>query len=385
MTTHEEASAPTLSTRNAEIYGTIPLPIGNSSTIRLLEILNDDTNDDDEPISCSLRLASLDEEFVALSYMWGPEAATKSIKLNGESFLVRRNLWDFLRQRRMDQSRGTESRCLWIDALCIDQTSNLERNHQVGIMGRIYSRASKVLIWLGPARDDYSRAMMILADLILDPETHTVYSPSDLAAFEMTGNPAFAALLQDPYWSRAWIVQECVLAAELELQCGPTCIPAPIVDKIFAVRARQFPSRLIVPVQLVDEHPKSATGRIFEARGFMNTESRYRYIVPWGIGIEYWPRTNCADPRDRVYAMTALMDPALKISPDYNKSAETLFVEIVDKHIIGDALYESKIIKLARLLDLEHDGPDHASWSWLVWQKLLEAEREEQASRRISK
>jgi hypothetical protein len=42
----------------------------------------------------------------------------------------------------------------WVDALCIDQKSLQERNHQVGIMGQIYSRAQHVFACVGPHADD---------------------------------------------------------------------------------------------------------------------------------------------------------------------------------------------------------------------------------------
>jgi hypothetical protein len=38
---------------------------------------------------------------------------------------------------------------LWIDALCINQNDNIERNEHVKIMGSIYERADCVRVWLG--------------------------------------------------------------------------------------------------------------------------------------------------------------------------------------------------------------------------------------------
>ena len=37
----------------------------------------------------------------------------------------------------------------WFDAFCIDQGDDFERNHQVGLMRRIYSAASEVFVYLG--------------------------------------------------------------------------------------------------------------------------------------------------------------------------------------------------------------------------------------------
>lgn len=39
---------------------------------------------------------------------------------------------------------------MWVDAVCIDQSNIVERNHQVKSMASVFSEASKVLVWLGP-------------------------------------------------------------------------------------------------------------------------------------------------------------------------------------------------------------------------------------------
>lgn len=46
--------------------------------------------------------------------------------------------------------RGREnSRILWADAVCIKQADIKERGQQVCLMKRIYTEASKVIIWTG--------------------------------------------------------------------------------------------------------------------------------------------------------------------------------------------------------------------------------------------
>lgn len=51
---------------------------------------------------------------------------------------------------------------LWVDALVIDQSNNSGRGQQVKLMRRIYSRAAKVLVWLGPASDDSNLAVNLI-------------------------------------------------------------------------------------------------------------------------------------------------------------------------------------------------------------------------------
>jgi hypothetical protein len=70
------------------------------------------------------------------------------------------NLLDALRRLRST----SKSRLLWIDAICINQRNLDERAEQVPLMGKIYSGASKVVVWVGE-EDDASRvAMKIFRD-----------------------------------------------------------------------------------------------------------------------------------------------------------------------------------------------------------------------------
>ena len=46
-----------------------------------------------------------------------------------------------------------ERQSIWIDAICIDQTNQRERNLQVNLMGEIYHRARAVVVWLGDAEE----------------------------------------------------------------------------------------------------------------------------------------------------------------------------------------------------------------------------------------
>lgn len=51
-----------------------------------------------------------------------------------------------------------KDKVMWIDAVCIDQTNLLERNHQVGMMGDVYRNAMQVRAWLGLERHDSAEA-----------------------------------------------------------------------------------------------------------------------------------------------------------------------------------------------------------------------------------
>ncbi|KAF2442584.1 HET-domain-containing protein, partial [Karstenula rhodostoma CBS 690.94] len=78
--------------------------------------------------------------YKAVSYRWGTGPLFKEILMNNYPIKISDNLFDFLSQR---------ASILWIDQLCIDQSSISEKNHQVAQMGAIYSKALQILVWLG--------------------------------------------------------------------------------------------------------------------------------------------------------------------------------------------------------------------------------------------
>jgi hypothetical protein len=67
--------------------------------------------------------------------------------INGSKMTVTKNaylaLWDLCYREK--------DRILWIDALCINQNDDKEQGEQVQQMGSIYSKAKRVIIWLGEA------------------------------------------------------------------------------------------------------------------------------------------------------------------------------------------------------------------------------------------
>ena len=136
-----------------------PLP-SSEDHIRLLRLSSFALSD---PIQCSLAVSCLVPEphYVAVSYTWGKLGDEKElIELNGKQFAVQKNLYKFLRALQA----WHEPRACWIDAICINQNRLQERNHQVGLMSTIYTRAAEVLVWLGPATDTSDEAMDFLRD-----------------------------------------------------------------------------------------------------------------------------------------------------------------------------------------------------------------------------
>lgn len=100
-----------------------------------------------DQIECTMITSTLDEEYHAVSYVWGSTEDLKEILVNGHCIRVTTNLHDLLTVFRKN-GKMLQS-LLWIDAICINQQDLEERSEQVKIMGDIYSRAFNVHIWMG--------------------------------------------------------------------------------------------------------------------------------------------------------------------------------------------------------------------------------------------
>lgn len=116
--------------------------------IRLLIVEPGATQD---PVRCSLVKVNLldDPEYEALSYTWatenGDDSLSQTVYCGSTATLhVTKNCGAAIRRLRKPGLRRT----LWIDALCIDQQNDAEKNHQVALMGKIYSGAARVLVYL---------------------------------------------------------------------------------------------------------------------------------------------------------------------------------------------------------------------------------------------
>jgi hypothetical protein len=119
-------------------------PLKNTDSIRVLYLQPGQFEDD---IKAELTEVSLANPplYEALSYVWGSPTANSPISCHGKDLLVTANCIAAMRRLRIKKKR----RVLWIDAICIDQSSMDERNQQVELMGDVYSKARKVILWLG--------------------------------------------------------------------------------------------------------------------------------------------------------------------------------------------------------------------------------------------
>jgi hypothetical protein len=118
-------------------------PLAGDRFIRVLNLLPTSGSD----LRGELLASSLDKlpNYEALSYSWGPPVLSSMIICDGKELSITPNCEAAL--RRLHQPG--KPRLVWVDSICIDQTSIPERNQQVKYMGEIYGQAKQVIVWLG--------------------------------------------------------------------------------------------------------------------------------------------------------------------------------------------------------------------------------------------
>ena len=131
------------------------------SEIRLLEILpkSHDRRFERIPV-CHISHTSLISraQHVALSYVWGSNAAQCVILVDDQHVRVNQNLYDAMMALRPLEA----SLIIWIDFLCINQEDNIEKSWQVEMMGDIFKQATHVYAWLGAADHNSDVALRYL-------------------------------------------------------------------------------------------------------------------------------------------------------------------------------------------------------------------------------
>ena len=213
--------------------------VGNLHKFRLPE--------DDEPLGSHeivlTREGGVDvpnaPSYSALSYTWGNDLSLdRTIKVSQHGRLcqlgVKPNLYDALRQLRAEIPQNS-SRMFWADAVSIDQSNIPEKNTQIQKMAMIYNRATSVSVWLGEEDSDSGRAIEFIERLLkledFDPLTRDPGTDFEWAALHN--------LMQRPWFSRRWIVQEISLARDAKLFCGSQTV----TWQNFAIATSLFVSR----------------------------------------------------------------------------------------------------------------------------------------------
>lgn len=88
-------------------------------------------------------------------------------------------------------------RIIWIDAVCINQNDDREKEQQIQFMAKIYALANRVIVWLGEVAEDSDQAL------------HWIRAAGgtmpQIPLCDGMSQQAVTALLQQPWFRRIWV------------------------------------------------------------------------------------------------------------------------------------------------------------------------------------
>ncbi|KAL2061199.1 hypothetical protein VTL71DRAFT_7472 [Oculimacula yallundae] len=299
--------------------------------------------------------------YEAISYTWGTSKDLRKITINGKPFTTSTSTHDALYGR----SSFFRSRVLWIDFVCIDQTSLSERGSQVKMMTKIYESATRVVVWLG---NPFSPRLAIglLNEMATLPPTVDLYRRYErlTSSFQWLSMVDFFNLL---WFTRVWIVQEVAVAKEVIFICGGMTFSWEMLVKW----ANFFRDPQISALMGLTALSQKARANIVNFSSIARVQQRYRMTAPFRRNLESFRRADAVmnalhrinpqlyspapvdsiggflkplslpflltdfcsfsstDPRDKIFAFTGLAtdEPNLAFTPDYTKPVGDVYRE----------------------------------------------------------
>ena len=209
-----------------------------------------------DPIKCSLLNGPVIKllDYEAVSYTWGSPEKSREILVDGCRIKVTASAYDLL----LAMSSLWFPKLLWINAICINQEDDVEKDEQVLLMQMIYSSAVLVNVWLGNSstshdassaqpRPGWSRyaafnqglitntsrqkarwAMDILNEIQIvghgflgnELEIYHKLARNVSTRFHKLRWDGLIEALQQPWFERIWVVQEVILATHAVIYYG---------------------------------------------------------------------------------------------------------------------------------------------------------------------
>ncbi|KAI1379830.1 heterokaryon incompatibility protein-domain-containing protein [Hypoxylon crocopeplum] len=311
-------------------YTYTPLQPGQ---IRLLHILPAQSSDV-ELIECSLSHHDFNDNqyalYTALSYTWGDTDGGRDILIDDKRMYARPNLHACLHSLRHYEL----SYYVWIDAICINQRDedNDEKSAQLRLMGEIYSKAECVAICLKADSIDEENEFF---DTVNHYRQH--YDHISFPTVRQDHHKIYQAvqwLCRNPYFSRMWIVQENVLAANRTLICGSRKISWLYVERIVGESAYTTPEG-VSPAK----HSQLIRDSGIDHVSGLNPHHVKAMQEPpaptlFGALVRY-RQQQCFDRRDKVFALLGLPEmrkPKIQkvCHADYKRDVQDLLLDILE-------------------------------------------------------
>ncbi|QIW97251.1 hypothetical protein AMS68_002769 [Peltaster fructicola] len=297
-------------------------------------------------VRASIAIVRLDKlpTYEAISYTWGNSQDRCTILLQGKRFSTTRSAWEAL------TTHGSFWRpmTVWIDQICINQNDDIEKGQQVAMMFDIYSNADRVVAHLGTS--PFAKVAVGMLSELMWQEFQD--SDTELAGFMAVATlfhnyEAICELLQHPWFSRIWVVQEVAAAKELAVAYGGFMIDWESMASALRVLLRPgIRDGLVLRPALFDKISRA----LINVMEMMEIGHQVRMNRAGGLKIEVLKLTAAyslpymlgktsgfmaSDMRDKIYALQSVSLPARRphgesvlLEYDYTQSIESLYLEL---------------------------------------------------------
>ncbi|XXG94923.1 hypothetical protein Hte_001182 [Hypoxylon texense] len=344
---------------NADIVSLLYKPLVGSMPIRLLRLQPGQPGDE---LIAELIPTSIDEvegQYEATSYTWGSPADPKRMTCDGLNVIIQKNAFNMLNDLR----RTEQTRTVWIDAICIDQSNIEERASQVSIMHHIYRRAKRVVIWLGKPDDHSALSMTYAAGLHIAKLLGESRDLGDSATkdweiytqksyfFELdekrdprqhqTLGIALVKFVNRPWFNRVWVQQEAALCRETRATCGDQEVGW---DNIFALAWMLLPRSIglypdyipddinrtlnnISAVENIQRRRRRLFGDLYQTRPDLIFQPLISRLVNSS-------RFGATDPRDKLYSLQYFAEDAdTWFDIDYGIPWQILYADVARRFL----------------------------------------------------
>ncbi|KAF2725362.1 HET-domain-containing protein [Polychaeton citri CBS 116435] len=296
--------------------------------LRLLRIQRSSSITD--AIVCSVDTYELDNcpPFAAVSYVWGSASPFRDIYINTQHTEVYYNCWVALWQIRYHGKWDY----VWVDSLCIDQSDHGEKARQVRLMGSIFRKADLVISSLGDGVD-FGKAAKSLRDQRQENEEVaampkvTGMLPKRANGLLLANASFMGQLAKTSYFDRMWVVQELVLARDVQLLCGRQTLSwDDLVETLNCWDPAYTLGNHKRIRKIIDHKVKRLSAGVIANSG--TVDDLVELLLSYGDGM-------CTEPRDKIYSLLGLVWSEDSLSGkhlpiDYNKPIFEVLVDFVD-------------------------------------------------------
>ncbi|KAF2685937.1 HET-domain-containing protein [Lentithecium fluviatile CBS 122367] len=382
----------------------------DAGEIRLVELQPGSPGDILE-VTLSHSPSSTAPRYIALSYVWGDPTTVTWLRVHENVIPVGKNLADALLHIR-DPKKPLN---LWIDAICINQSDNDEKSLQVAKMKDIFSRADHVLGWIGTpeGRELLDRSFIenlaarhscynhqfnqetsdwIEATLPRENYTHL---PQLSHLRRLSPLESIGMLINRPWFSRVWIIQEIVVAKDITIVFGnvrqnfDTFTTAISAIRLYFSHFEKMAINFLAPTST--GHGGDASRRLVTS-----VKMKFPTEVLFGEGLEkvgllrrereQWIRKipteettsqsfydlvhgfanfNATDPRDRIFSLLGIASSddlvAASLQPNYSMTLDQILRQFTVAHL--ECTRDLKILNSCYGLDTP---PGFSSWAYMA-------------------